>query len=67
MELVLVYSVEVAAIRGLKDRVRYRPYDKDGYSLCHSFLHAYHYKAESVLSVRFFLGVVFSEFWCDGD
>ena len=38
-----------------------------GYSLCHRFRHAYHCQAESVLSVRLFEGVVFSDFWCNGD
>ena len=62
MELVLVDSAEVAAVRGLKDGVRYCLSDESGYSFRHRFLHAYHCKAESVLSVRFFAGVVFANF-----
>ena len=61
MKLVLVDSAEVAAFCGPKDGVRYRLADEGGYSLRHRFLHAYHCKAESVLSVRFFAGVVFAD------
>ena len=67
MELVLVDSAEVADVRGPKEGVRYCLSDNCGYYLRHSFLHYYHCKVESVLSVRFLAGVVLADFWGEGD